>query len=52
MSSLGPALAQLNAILNTLSACCLVAGLLAIRRDKVLWHRRCMMTALSLSVFF
>ena len=52
MNSLGPTLAALNAILNGLSALFLTAGFLAIRKKKIAFHRKCMVTAFVLSVLF
>lgn len=52
MTSLGPTLAALNACLNGLSACFLMAGLIAIKNKKVTFHRNCMLTAFGLSVLF
>jgi putative membrane protein len=42
----------LNAVFNALSAACLVAGWIAIRRQAVNVHRLCMVTAFALSAVF
>ena len=42
----------LNAVFNALSAACLVAGYVAIRRRAVQVHRFCMVTAFALSAVF
>jgi putative membrane protein len=42
----------LNALFNALSATCLVAGYLAIRRKAVQVHRFCMVAAFALSAVF
>ena len=42
----------LNALFNALSATCLVAGYVAIRRKAVQVHRFCMVTAFALSAVF
>ena len=42
----------LNAVFNALSAACLVAGYVAIRRKAVQVHRFCMVTAFALSAVF
>jgi len=42
----------LNAVFNALSATCLVAGWVAIRRKAIQVHRLCMVTAFALSAVF
>ncbi len=45
-------LAPLNALLNTLSATCLVLGYRAVRRNQLERHRRLMLSALTFSALF
>lgn len=45
-------LATANAVINTLVALLLIAGLVAIKKQKYLLHKRIMLTALALSVLF
>ena len=45
-------LPALNAILNTLATCCLIAGFLMIRQRRILAHRRFMLAAFGCSVAF
>ena len=44
--------AQLNAIINSVVAILLVAGLISARSGKYITHRKIMLTAIFLSVFF
>ena len=46
------ALPSVNAVLNATSAVCLALGLWAIRRGRVLWHLRLMLSALLSSACF
>lgn len=51
--AVGPsALASLNAALNSLAGCLLVAGFVLIRRGKTQAHRLCMLSAFSVSGLF
>ena len=45
-------LATLNAGLNGLAAVLLLFGFLAIRRKKIIWHRRFMGSAFAVSILF
>jgi uncharacterized membrane protein YozB (DUF420 family) len=45
-------LPSVNATLNGVSAVLLVVGHSAIRRGRVLFHKRCMLTALAVSALF
>jgi putative membrane protein len=45
-------LPALNAALNGFSACCLVAGLILIRRGRRAAHHRCMLAAVTASALF
>ena len=45
-------LPALNASLNAISAVCLVSGYLFIRRGRVVFHKRCMLSALGASACF
>ena len=44
--------AALNATLNTIIAILLIIGLIAIKNKQMIWHKRCMLMALILSVVF
>ena len=44
--------AKINAIINAIIAVLMVAALVAVRKQNYLLHKRIMMTALVLSVFF
>lgn len=41
-----------NAILNSLAFCCLMAGYAMVRRKRITAHRRCMIAAFGFSVLF
>jgi uncharacterized membrane protein YozB (DUF420 family) len=45
-------LAPLNATLNAIAACLLLAGLISIKRRRVRAHRACMLGALAVSALF
>jgi uncharacterized membrane protein YozB (DUF420 family) len=45
-------LPTVNAALNAAAAVAMVAGVVAIRRGRVAFHRACMLTAVALSVLF
>lgn len=49
---IGDALALVNASLNALSATCLIAGYVFVRRRQLHLHRRAMVTALTASALF
>ena len=44
--------ATVNAIINSLVTICLIAGLFAAKQHKYLLHKKIMLTAITLSVFF
>jgi putative membrane protein len=44
--------AMANAIINSAVTLLLICGLLAVKSGKYLWHKRIMLTAIILSVFF
>lgn len=44
--------ATANAVINSLVAILLVAGLIAVKKDRYLFHKRIMLTAMTLSVLF
>lgn len=52
MNALADLLPHLNASLNAVSALLLLTGLWSIRKRRISWHRRCMLTALFCSVLF
>ena len=45
-------LPSFNALMNGLSATCIVAGVLAIKKQDTLIHKRCMLMAFLFSTFF
>jgi len=44
--------ARINAIINSTVSVLLVAALIAVKRQSYVWHKRLMMTAMILSIFF
>lgn len=44
--------AKINAVINSMVAVLLIAGLLFVKKDQYLVHKRIMLTAISLSVLF
>lgn len=44
--------ATANALINSLVSVCLLAGLLAVKNNRFEWHKKIMLTAIFLSVFF
>lgn len=44
--------ATINAVINSLVCICLVAGLIAVKQQNYLLHKKIMLTAIVLSVFF
>lgn len=44
--------ARINAIINSTVSVLLVAALIAVKRNSFEWHKRLMMTAMILSIFF
>ena len=52
MSGSADVLPHVNAVLNSLSAVCLSLGYVAVRRKRIVAHRRAMLTAFAFSALF